>query len=141
MPRRRTRSEPATLKGVSLGTHALPPPRRYRRRLTRRRLSAFRCRVRLAATCRTLRAASAHWFRNDVVPLGLAGLCQPEPAVAWVCRVEGEPVVASWPCGAALPISRLLLNGVAAIQRIEHAMACRMAHQWSLVGCRTPRLI
>lgn len=60
-----------------------------------RRLSL--CRVRLMATCRTLRAASVvDWFRSDVFRLDVL---KPPTAqhLAWLCQVQGEPRV-----GAAL---------------------------------------
>lgn len=65
---------------------AVPPPPSHQRGLV-----AFRCRVHLAATCRTLRAASLHWFRRAVIPLDPA---TPSPRqIAWLRRVKGEHAV------------------------------------------------
>ena len=66
------------------------------------------CRVRLAATCRALRAASADWFRNDRMPL-FSGVRLPKRPehIRWLSRVQGA-LFHSWSFPALLPHVQLI---------------------------------
>ena len=91
--------------GSDTESRCAPPPPPLRRRLPplpthRCRLSA--CRVRLAATCRALRAASAGWYRNDVFVLDATSLSPAPQRLSWLGRVAGEvlPLVVLRPCSS-----------------------------------------
>lgn len=64
----------------------LPGALRHRHR---RAPPPLACRVRLATTCRALRAASVGWFRGDVFQLDTEAATPPQH-LSWLCRVKGK---------------------------------------------------